>query len=263
MKAPSGPRLEIPPAPRRGSAQWKRGLHYLQALMEEPDATANAMDLQFALGSHDLERQFQRLASSEAGRRLLTERPDLLARIGDREQLAALPEGSVGRALLAYFERFDFDPRSLIELWRGVEARWEREEGEPPVDELRSWYRERSLLLHDFFHVLSGYDADQLGEATLLAFTLGQLPGRVNRVLTIGASVEVMRVLGRRWLPYVYRAWRRGRRAGWLHEVAWERMLARPLDEVRRELRIEAPEKAHPRGVLRGAVEDAASLMAA
>ena len=33
----------------------------------------------------------------------------------------------------------------------------------------------------------------------------------------------------------------RGRRAEWLPAVEWEKILARPLDEVRRELNIDAP----------------------
>ena len=255
-------RLEIPPAPRVVRTQWRRGLGYLRALMDEPDETANAMDLQFALGMLEQERHFQRMTREAGGRTLLLERPDLLAALSDRAALAAMPEGSLGRALLDYFDRFGFDPRSLVELFRSVQARWVREEAEPAPDALRAWYRERSLLLHDVFHVVSGYDADQLGEATLLGFSHGQLPGRVSRVLTAGASLEVLQVMGWRWLPYLWRAWRRGRTAVWLHALPWEELLERPLAEVRREAGVEAPEQAHRRGVLRGRVEEAASLAA-
>ena len=46
-------------------------------------------------------------------------------------------------------------------------------------------------------------------------------------------------------------AFRRGRRAAWLVAARWEELLARPLDEVRRRLRIEATSSAHPEGIFR------------
>ena len=67
--------------------QWRRGLHYLKRLMDEPDETANAMDLFLALGTKDFERNFQRLTRDPRGRALLVERPDLLAKLSDRESL--------------------------------------------------------------------------------------------------------------------------------------------------------------------------------
>ncbi len=255
--------LEIPPPPARQPMQWRLGLDCLKRLMDEPDETANAMDLFMALGTKDFERNFQQLTREPRGRALLVERPDLLAKLCDREGLAALSEGSLGRAWLEYFERYRFDPARLIALQHQVADRWEAEEGAACPDEMRRWYRDRSLLLHDLFHVLTGYGADQIGEATLLAFTQGQLGGRVNRLLTIGASFEVMQAMGTRWLPYVFRAWRRGRRAVALDALCFEELLPRPLDEVRRLTRIEAPDVAHPDGLLQGRVSDIRAQLAA
>jgi ubiquinone biosynthesis protein COQ4 len=252
-------RLELEPAPPCRPLQWRRGLAYLQALLDEPEATVNAMDLQLALGAPDLERQFERLARDPMGRRLLLERPDLLAVLSDRDALAALPEGSLGRALHDYFDRFDFDPRSLVRLWREVRARWEHEEEEPPLDPLRRWYHERTLMLHDVSHVISGYDADGIGEATLLAFSVGQQPGRVNRLLTIGAGLRTLRGRGLGWLGYLFRAYRRGRGALWLHVLPWEEMLDRPLEEVRAAVALQPLEVAHPGGVLRAPSDTAPS----
>jgi ubiquinone biosynthesis protein COQ4 len=39
------------------------------------------------------------------------------------------------------------------------------------------WYGNRLRDTHDLFHVLSGYNRDALGEASLLAFTYSQQPG--------------------------------------------------------------------------------------
>lgn len=248
-------RLEIPAAPPRQPMRWRRGFRYLRQLLDDPDETSNAMDLVQALGTRDFERNFQRLTRAPGGRTLLAERPDLLQRLADRRALAALPEGSLGRACLDYFDQHGFDPGKLISLQHQVVARWEAEEGAPPPDDMRSWYRDRALLLHDLFHVLSGYGADPIGEATLLAFTQGQLGGRVNRLLTAGASLEVLGAMGKGWLPYAFRAWRRGRRAVWLHALRFEELLERPLAEVREIAGIEDPDAAHSGGVLRTRTE--------
>jgi hypothetical protein len=95
-------------------------------------------------------------------------------------------------------------------------------------------------------------DTDQIGEATLLAFTPAQLGGRGQALLTLGAALEVWRTLGWRWLVYDFRAWRRGRRASWLVEMPWEELLPLPLATVRRLARVPEADEAHPGGVLRG-----------
>jgi ubiquinone biosynthesis protein COQ4 len=141
-----------------------------------------------------------------------------------------------------------------------VQVRWEREEGAPALDPLRVWFRERTILAHDLFHVLTDYGTDEIGEATLLAFTLAQLGGRGQAVLTAGAALEAARALGWRWLLYDYRAWRRGRRAAWLVDLPWEELLPLRLETVRSLVRVEDSRDAHPQGVLRGNVDEAAKL---
>jgi hypothetical protein len=54
---------------------------------------------------------------------------------------------------------------------------------------------------------------------------------------------------GRGFAGYLWRAWRRGRRAGCLPALPWDELLAEPLDAVRRLARIGPPEAAHPEGV--------------
>jgi ubiquinone biosynthesis protein COQ4 len=247
--------LEIPPAPPRLPARWRRALAEVRALIRNPQETERAVHLAYALGMPEFERNFQRFAASESGRALLAARPSLLAALSDREALARLTEGSLGRAYLAYLDANGFAPDGLVALQRRVAAQWEREEGIPQLDPLRAWFRERTLLAHDLFHVLTDYGTDGMGEATLLAFTLAQLGGRAQALLTFGAAIELWRALGWRWLAYDYRAWRRGRRAAWLPALPWEELLPLRLATVRRLAGLEDVRTAHPRGVLRGSPE--------
>jgi ubiquinone biosynthesis protein COQ4 len=250
--------VEIPPAPDPAPVRWRRALAELRALIAQPEETDHAVHLVYALGAREFERNFQRFAASPGGAALLAERPSLLAALSERDALLRLPADSLGRAYVAYLDANGFAPDGLLEVQRRVEAQWVAEEGMTPLDPLRGWFRDRTLLVHDLFHVLTDYGTDELGEATLLAFSLAQLGGRAQALLTFGAALEVWRALGWRWLAYDFRAWRRGRRASWLAGLPWEELLPLPLATVRRLAGVADARLVHPGGVLRGSVEHAA-----
>jgi ubiquinone biosynthesis protein COQ4 len=252
--------LEIAPPPPL-AMNYRRALRSMRALLADSDDTEKAIDFFYAIGRREFERNFQRFARTRAGRALLEERPALAAAMSDRAALARMPEGSFGRAHLAFLERNGFAAMGLLELQKQVEARWAAEEGVPCLDPARVYFRERFLLAHDLQHVLTGYGTDDVGEATLLAFTAAQAPGRGQALLTIGAALKVRRSLGWSWLVYAYRAWRRGGRAAHLAVAPWEELLPLRLDTVRRLLGIAAAEDAHPGGVLAG-VRDASGGLA-
>jgi ubiquinone biosynthesis protein COQ4 len=226
----------------------------MRALLETPDATEHAIDFMYALGSGSFERNFQQTAASASGRALLAERPSLLAALSDRAALARMPAVSLGRAYLAYLEHNGFEPGGLLALQHRVRARWQRDEGLPRFDSLRDWFHDRNILAHDLFHVLTDYGTDDVGEATLLAFSFGQFGGTAQAVLTMGAAFDCARSRGLGFLRYDFRAWQRGRRAARLVALPWEDLLPVRLDTVRRLAGVECPEEAHPEGILRGQV---------
>lgn len=251
--------LEIPPRflPRR---RWGRAFRALRQLLRaESDAVDRARDIVLALGDRSGERSFQRFAHSAEGRRLIEMRPALVEVLGDRDALERLDRDSFGRAYLRYLDENGFEPGYLVAVRRRSDERWEREEGMTPLDPLRAWFHDRTILSHDLFHVLTGYGTDGVGEAALLPFTLGQTPGVPGGFLTLGAGLGVIaqrRVPPRHalaWLVYLYRAWRRGRRADWLPCAPWEELLPLPLAIVRERLHVAASEDTHPGGILRDA----------
>jgi ubiquinone biosynthesis protein COQ4 len=241
--------VTIPPPPPGPRMQWRRAWRSLRTLLADPEDTEKAIDFFYAIGRRDFERSFQRFAASPAGSALLAERPSLRAALSDRAALAAMPHGSLGRAYLAYLDQNGFEPTGLLDLQDRVEARWEREESRLPLDDLRRWYRERSILAHDLFHVLSGYDTDGAGEGALLAFTLAQLGGRAQALLTLGATVEGCRHAGATWLRFMRDAWHRGRHAASLMIVPFEDVLHLDLETVRQLVDLEPTASAHPEGV--------------
>jgi ubiquinone biosynthesis protein COQ4 len=251
---PSSLPIAQPPRPRRPS--WRRALRALRALLDDPDDTQKAYEVFAEIDGNRQERDFQRLLRRPEGRRLAAERPSLARALADRAALAALPEGSFGRAALAHFERNGLEPLKLIELKDDLQARY-RAAGEkvPELDATRRWYQERMILTHDLSHVLTDYRADPAGETVLLAFSLGQRFGRAQALLTFGAGLRATREGGARVGLEMLRAWRRGRRAGDLVQLPFESLLSRSLEEVRWIAGIEPVERVHPRGIPSGSFE--------
>ena len=106
----------------------------MRQLLDDPDDTEKAIDFFYAIGRREFERNFQRFARSRSGQALLVERPSLAAAMSDRAALARMPEGSFGRAYLAFLERNGFAAMGLLELQKQVEAKWDAEEGVPRLD---------------------------------------------------------------------------------------------------------------------------------
>ena len=253
----TSPRIEIPPPPPRQPVRWRRAWRELRELIANPDDTDRALSFMYALAPGEFERHFQRFAASPSGRALIAARPALLEALSDRAALARMPDESLGRAYLAYLECNGFAPGGLIAVQSRVQAQWERESGLPALDPVRSWFLDRTILSHDLFHLLTDYGTDEMGEATLLAFSLGQLGGRGQTFLTLGAAFEIWRTLGWRWLAYDFRAWRRGRRATWLVALPWEELLPLRVATVRRLAGVAEASEIHTTGILRGSRGDA------
>ena len=238
-------RFDIDTRRRRFRRHWPRALRAMRELLRHPHDTHLAFEIAEALDPELPERRLLRMLEQPEGRRIYEERPSLPALLADREALAAMPEGSFGRAYLAHLDRYGLEPGKLVEL-----GRQEHGENRTLRDPDVRWMYERSNVTHDLWHVLTGYGADQLGEATLLLFSFAQVGGRANLLLTVGANVRVLQERGLGWIPYAWRAWRRGRRATCLAALPYEKLLPMPLDAVRGAAGIEPPERAHPGGVI-------------
>jgi len=213
---------------------WRRAMRALRGLLDDPDRTEKAFEVFLALNGDEEERMFQRFRAHSTGATLLRDRPSLLDRLSDRAGLAKLPAASFGGAYLAYLERTGFSPDGLVRLKSEMEVHAAAiGEQLPVLDPAREWFRVRGLLTHDLWHVLTGYDTDSRGETYLLAFSLAQLPGRANRLLTFGAGLRGLREEGVGLVRAMYVAWQRGRRAVWLPALPYEALLPVALDEVR------------------------------
>jgi ubiquinone biosynthesis protein COQ4 len=209
----------------------------LDALLADPDDLPRVFTLIDALSGRTTERLVARLARDEAGATLLEQRPDLVARLRDRDALRALPEGSLGRAYLRFVEDEGISAEGIIAA--AEEGRLAAEASDPRLQ----WARQRMRDTHDLWHALTGYQGDVAGEVALLAFSLGQVrnPGVAVIVLT-----ALVRGLARSHGALVLDGFVRGTRAAWLPAQRWEELLELPLAEVRARLRVGAPARYEP-----------------
>ena len=69
----------------------------MRRLLADPDDTTQVFNIIEALKGDSLSKATQRLRTTEGGRRLLQNRPDIVSVLNDRAWLLSLPEGSVGR----------------------------------------------------------------------------------------------------------------------------------------------------------------------
>jgi ubiquinone biosynthesis protein COQ4 len=223
--------------PRPRLRPWK-ALRAMRALLRDPDDTARVFDVIQALGGRSGERAFERFRASEVGARVLRERRDLLAALSDRERLLALPVGTLGRTYAEFMGREQISAQGLAEASLAAGGT------DPELSPERRLFGARLRDMHDLWHVVTGYGRDLLGEATLLAFSYAQTRNRGVGFIVATAWWKARRAPAfRRMLRDGYR---RGRRAAWLPAQDWEALLARPLAEVRAELRVDAAPQYEP-----------------
>ncbi|MEZ4384499.1 MAG: Coq4 family protein [Nannocystaceae bacterium] len=164
---------------------------------------------------------FARLARSwregDEGSALLDARTTLQGRELDLEALARLPDGTLGREFVRYFEV------------NGIEPFVSQYPVDSDVDYLSKRYRET----HDLFHLVTGYGTDEEGEMELQAFVLGNLGLRQTVLILLfavprhfpGKSLAEIRAYLRR----LYAAVLRGKRSRELLSVRYERLWEEPV----------------------------------
>lgn len=96
--------------------------------------------------------------------------------------------------------------------------------------------------MHDIWHILTGYRADDpLGEACLTAFSYAQTGGLGWGLIATGAAFRAARLGAWRAVPAIWEGYRNGRRAAWLLGEDHERLLEEPYANARTRLNIGEP----------------------
>lgn len=220
------------PTPQR-RFEFREALTALRRLLANPDDTEQAFRVVRALDGGSLAWVLERMKRDTHGAELLSRRPSLLAAMSDTDALAAMPEGSLGRAYLAFCAREGIAAGGLVEASESTNA--------DIVDPELRFVADRMRDSHDLWHVVTGHRTDLAGELSVLAFTAAQTHGPGVSLLVLGGylhSFHLWGEVGAQGRRMTREALARGRRAEFFPSAPWENLLARPLEEVRLELGI-------------------------
>ncbi|QIG78382.1 Coq4 family protein [Stakelama tenebrarum] len=241
MKHVAIPTPPAPPAPNPGVAlkrDWRTAFAALRRLLADGNDTAQVFRIMRALNADVSQRSYRRLLSSAQGGRLAYRRLELSQRLCDRDWIESLPEGSVGAAYREFLDSTGYSASGLAEISQ-AESAFQNGDVEHPY----AWMGRRERDIHDIWHVLTGYKADEhLGELCLVAFSYAQTRGLGWGFIALGGGLKSIRTT--RSLAAaraIGEGYRHGKAASWLHAEDYEALLAEPLDAARERLNIAEP----------------------
>jgi ubiquinone biosynthesis protein COQ4 len=216
--------------------QPRRALRAAQALAANPEDLPQVFTIIESLSLDTILRTAKRMKHDPVGAQLMAAKPNIVDRLIDRAALARLPEGSLGRAYLAFVEREKISAQGIREASEKGMTR------ERQLPEDLQWLRTHLRDTHDLWHAATGYAGDILGELGLLAFIFAQeWNPAIAFIIAIGLTKTFSNPDAARVRQMIIDGFRRGRAAKWLPAQDWESLLALPLDEVRERLSLAAP----------------------
>jgi ubiquinone biosynthesis protein COQ4 len=216
---------------------WGGAFTALKRLMAVPGDTAQVFRIMRALNVDTAKKGYERLLRTAEGGCIAYQRIELAERLSDPAWVAQFAEGSVGAAYGAFLRRTGYSAQGLAMVSRTDRP----EEARHPY----AWFGRRTRDVHDIWHVLTGYRADDpLGEACLVAFSYAQTRGLGWALIATGSALGgIWRPQGRASARAIWEGYLLGRRACWLLGEDYEKLLAEPIDAARRRLRLGLPER--------------------
>lgn len=207
----------------------------MQKLIADKEDTEQVFHIIEALNGDNIIRQFNAFSANEAGRARIAEARELPPILDDHSWIEKLPEGSVGRAYIAFMEREGLSAQGLVDESLKMER--------PRFDDWIEWYGRRLRDTHDLYHVLSGYGRDALGEASLLAYTYGQHKGRGLIFIAYMGTRQIRKAVPREIdvMACFHEGRRNGAAARNIEENDIIALLHEPIEEVRERLNIRPP----------------------
>ncbi|HWD29756.1 MAG TPA: Coq4 family protein [Rhizomicrobium sp.] len=220
----------------RQTRSWRTAFKEMGKLLSDPNDTAAVFRIMHALNAGKNERNYQRLIGTLEGGRIAYSRVELIEKLTDKAWVAQFAPGTVGATYRAFLERTGYSADGLAAV--GDEVHGKRIDAHP-----YAWFGRRERDLHDIWHVLTGYQADDpLGELCLVAFSYAQIGGLGwGFIATVGALKNLREPGGRAVLRAVWEGYRHGQATRWLHLEDIEVLFAEPLEAARARLGITKP----------------------
>jgi len=215
---------------------WKSAWGALRTLLADSDDTHQAFLIMRALNADTPARQYRKLLETPGGGRIAYKRVELSELFSQPDFIGSFKAGTVGAAYREFLGRTGYTAMGLADVSGAQEL-------EDELEHPYGWFGRRERDVHDIWHVLTGYYADEpLGEACLIAFSYAQTDGLGWAIISGGGALKSLKVTGETaFFRAVWEGYRNGKRAAWLSGEDYERLLHEPLDQARRRLNIPTP----------------------
>jgi ubiquinone biosynthesis protein COQ4 len=226
------PDLDVAALYRR---DWRVAGQALRKLLVNADDTPQVFTIMRALNGASTPNGYRRLLDTQGAGRIAYHHPELAERLSDRAWVDGFAPGTVGAAYRAFVDKTGYSAQGLADT-----SSWDRE---GKVEHPYAWFGRRTRDVHDIWHILTGYHADEaLGEACLVAFSFAQTRGLGWAAIATGAALKSLAQAGTTlFARAVWEGWQRGRAARWLLAEDYEALLTEPLDAARKRLRLSEP----------------------
>ncbi len=225
-----------PDRPKRGFQPLKAYRHFRKLIANKED-TEQVFHVVAALRGRRYLNHARRYWARTGDNAAMFSGSQLHQLLDDHATLKKLPDGSVGRAYVAFMEKEGLSAA-------GLQSEYDKfADSAGSYDDVLERYGDRLRDVHDLFHILTGYGRDALGEQCVLAFTYSQNHNLGIGFIAYAAGFELKRRTARN--APVIAAINEGRKIGAAAANVIEEdvvaLLREPLADARKRLNIAAP----------------------
>lgn len=227
----------LPPFPgTTGKRDWRNAFDAIKKLLNNGDDTVQVFRIMRALNVGSTEWGYAKLLSTETGGRIALQQANLAERFSDPAFIASFAPGTVGAAYRDFLQQTGYSADGLVQVSK-------EGNGNVEIEHPYAWFGRRTRDVHDIWHVLNGYKADEsLGEAALVAFSYAQVGGLGWAFIGGAAALKSLRVTkGTLFARAVLEGYRRGKAAKWLAGEDYLELMHEPLDAARQRLGLTEP----------------------
>ncbi|MEI9995451.1 MAG: Coq4 family protein [Rhizomicrobium sp.] len=238
---------------------WKAAFRAMRLLLADPNDTPQVFRIMHALNAGITEKNYSRLLQTEQGGRIAYRREELVGKLTNPEFMAQFAPGTVGAAYRAFLEKTGYSAAGLAQI--GNETHGVTGDMQHPY----AWFGRRERDVHDIWHVLTGYQADDpLGELCLVAFSYAQTRGLGWGFIAFMGGLKSLREPNSRAVRRaIWEGYRRGKATTWLHNEEIDTLFAEPLEAARTRLNIGKPDAYRAAHEAIAATQGAAQMVAA
>ena len=213
---------DLPPHVR-----WGRALKALARVLRNPEETEQVLVFSNLVNAGKRDERLWRFFEDPVGAKLYEQKRALDSTTIDLDVLAAMPEGTLGRAYAQFMRAHGLTPNVF--------------DGSPDDvrDERAAYIIQRMRQTHDLWHVVTNCETDPAGEIALQAFTYAQVRAPSSAILALLGTLRTLR-FSRDVGPDALELYRLGLAAKPLVLFPWEDHWATPVTEVRRLLGLPA-----------------------